>query len=100
MTACVACSEAFLLSVIAAGPRGCSPGTAQWSSSWAIRLTAGMALLWPIGLCLLGLALWRSCIVPRSAALTLAISAVVFAVFAGSFVFLLGPLSTGQPHSC
>jgi hypothetical protein len=40
------------------------------------------------------LALWRSRIVPRSAALTLAISAVAFIVFGGPFVFVPGPLST------
>jgi hypothetical protein len=94
MTACVAYAEAFLLPVIAAD----NPEVFAWDgpvvSSWAIRLTTGLALLWLIGLCLLGLALWRSHLVPRSAALTLAISAVAFIVFAGPFVFLLGPLST------
>jgi hypothetical protein len=94
MTACVAYAEAFLLPAIADH----APEVFAWDgpvvSSWAIRVTTGMALLWLIGLCLLGLALWRSHIVPRSAALTLATSAVAFAVFAGAFVFLLGPLST------
>jgi hypothetical protein len=94
MTACVAYAEAFLLPVIAAH----TPEVFAWDgpviSSWAIRVTTGMALLWLIGFCLLGLALWRSHIVPRSAALTLAISAVAVIVFAGPFVFLLGPLST------
>ena len=35
-------------------------------ASWAIRVTTGLALLWLIGLCLLGLALWRSHLIPRS----------------------------------
>ena len=94
MTACVAYAEAFLLPVIAAD----TPEVFAWDgpvvASWAIRVTTGLALLWLIGLCLLGLALWRSHLIPRSAALTLAISAVAFIVFAGPFVFLLGPLST------
>ena len=94
ITACVAYAEAFLLPVIAAD----TPEVFAWDgpvvASWAIRVTTGLALLWLIGLCLLGLALWRSRLVPRSAALTLAISAVAFIVFAGPFVFVLGPLST------
>ena len=94
MTACVAYAEAFLLPVIAAD----TPEVFAWDgpvvASWAIRVTTGLALLWLIGLCLLGLALWRSHLVPRSAALTLAISAVAFIVFGGPFVFVLGPLST------
>jgi hypothetical protein len=94
ITACVAYAEAFLLPVIAAD----TPEVFAWDgpvvASWAIRVTTGLALLWLIGLCLLGLALWRSHLVPRSAALTLAISAVAFIVFAGPFVFVLGPLST------
>jgi hypothetical protein len=94
MTACVGYAEAFLLPVIAAD----TPEVFAWDgpvvSSWAVRVTTGLALLWLIGLCLLGLALWRSRLVPRSAALTLAISAVAFIVFAGPFVFVLGPLST------
>ena len=94
MTACVAYAEAFLLPLIAAD----TPEVFAWDgpvvASWAIRVTTGLALLWLIGLCLLGLALWRSHLIPRSAALTLAISAVAFIVFAGPFVFVLGPLST------
>jgi hypothetical protein len=94
VTACVAYAEAFLLPIIAAD----TPEVFAWDgpvvTSWAVRVTTGLGLLWFVGLCLLGLALWRSRTVPRSAALTLAISAVVFIVFAGAFVFVLGPLST------
>ena len=94
VTACVAYAEAFLLPVIAAD----APEVFAWDgpivTSWAVRVTSGLGLLWFIGLFLLGLALWRSRTVPRSAALTLAISAVAFIVFAGAFVFVLAPLST------
>ena len=94
ITACVAYAEAFLLPVIAAD----TPEMFAWDGpvvgSWAIRVTTGLALLWLIGLCLLGLALWRSRLIPRSAALTLAISTAAFIVFGGPFVFVLGPLST------
>lgn len=94
MTGCVAYAEAFLLPLIAAE----SPELFAWDgpvvSSWALRITTGLALLWLIGLAILGLAMWRSGVVPRFVALTLAISAVAFVVFAGPFVFILGPLST------
>ena len=94
VTACVAYAEAFLLPIIAAD----TPELFAWDgpvvTSWAVRVTSGLGLLWFIGLFLLGLALWRSRTVPRSAALTLAIAAVAFIVFAGAFVFVLAPLST------
>lgn len=94
MTACVAYAEAFLLPVIAAD----TPQVFGWDgpvvTSWAVRATTGLALLWLVGFFLLGLALWRSSVVPRGAAATLAASAVAFTLFAGPFVPVLGPLST------
>jgi len=93
MTACVAYAEAFLLPVIART----TPEVFAWDgpvvTSSLVRATTGLALLWLVGLFLLGLALWRSGVVPRAAAATLAISAVAFTVFAGPFVPVLGPLS-------
>jgi hypothetical protein len=94
MTACVAYAEAFLLPVIAAD----TPEAFGWDgpvvASWAVRATTGLALLWLVGFFLLGLALWRSSVVPRGAAATLAASALAFTLFAGPFVPVLGPLST------
>jgi len=78
MTACVAYAEAFLLPVIARD----HPEVFDWNgpvtTSWAVRVTTGMALLWLVGLVLLGLSLWRSRVVPPGAALTLVGGAVAF----------------------
>ena len=64
------------------------------TTSWAVRVTTGMALLWLVGLVLLGVALWRSGVVPAGAALTLAVGAVAFSVFGGLLIPVLAPLST------
>jgi hypothetical protein len=94
MTACVAYAEAFLLPPIARD----HPEVFDWdgpvTTSWAVRVTTGTALLWLVGLVLLGLALRRSGVVPGAAALTLAGGAVAFTVFGGLLVPLLAPLST------
>ena len=94
ITACVAYAEAFLLPVIAAD----TPEVFGWDgpvvTSWAIRITTGLALLWLVGLLLLGVALWRNGVVPRPVAATLIASTLAFTVFAGPFVPVLGPLST------
>jgi hypothetical protein len=94
MTACVAYAEAFLLPVIARK----NPEVFDWdgpvTTSWAVRITTGMALLWLVGLVLLGFALWRSGIGPAGAGLTLAVAAVAFSVFGGLLLPVLAPLST------
>ena len=94
MTACVSYAEAFLLPVIARD----HPEVFDWdgpvTTSWAVRATTGLALLWLVGLVLLGLALRRSGVVPAAAALTLAGGAVAFAVFGGLLIPVLATLST------
>jgi hypothetical protein len=94
MTACVAYAEAFLLPVIARD----NPEVFDWdgpvTTSWAVRTTAGLALLWLVGLVLVGFALWRSGSMPAGAALTLAVGAVTFSVFGGLLIPVLAPLST------
>jgi hypothetical protein len=94
MTACVAYAEAFLLPVIARD----HPEVFDWdgavTTSWAVRLTAGMALLWLLGLVLLGFSLRRSGVVPVKPAMTLVGGAVAFAVFGGLLIPVLAPLST------
>ncbi|WP_142458662.1 hypothetical protein [Geodermatophilus aquaeductus] len=93
LAACAFYWEAFLLPVIARH----APGTFAWNGpvvgSWAVVASGSLAALWFIGLALLGLALWRSGLVPAGAALTLAVGAVAFALLAGPFVPVLGPLS-------
>ncbi len=94
MAACLFYAEAFLLPVIAAH----APEVFAWDgpvvTSWAAVISASLAGLWVLGLALLGLALRRSAIVPAGAALTLTVGAIAFAVLAGPFVPVLGPLST------
>jgi hypothetical protein len=62
-------------------------------TSWGVR-SGALAALWFVGICLLGVALWLARVVPRAAALTLAVSAVAFAAFAGPFVPVLDVLAT------
>ncbi len=94
MTACVSYAEAFLLPVIARD----HPEVFDWdgpvTTSWAVIGTTGLALLWLVGLVLLGFAMWRSGVVPAAAALTLAVSSVAFTVFGGLLIPVLAPLST------
>lgn len=94
MTACVSYAEAFLLPVIAHD----HPEVFDWAgpvtTSWAVRLSTGMALLWLVGLVMLGVALARSGVVPAGAGLTLAVAAVAFPVFGGLLIPVLASLST------
>jgi hypothetical protein len=94
MTACAACAEAVLLPVLARE----DPKVFDWdgpvTTSWAVRLTTGLALLWPVGLTLLGIALTRSGVASAAAGLTLAGSSVGFVVFNGPLLPVLGALST------
>jgi hypothetical protein len=94
MTACVSYAEAFLLPVIARD----HPEVFDWdgpvTTSRAVVATTGMALLWLVGLVLLGVALWRSGVVPAGAGLTLAVAAVAFSIFGGLLIPVLAPLST------
>lgn len=94
MTSCVAYAEAFLLPVIARD----HPEVFDWdgpvTTSWAVRVTTGMALLWLVGLILLGRELRRSGVVPAGAALTLIGGAAAFTVFGGLLIPVLAPLST------
>jgi hypothetical protein len=93
MTACVSYAEAFLLPVIARD----HPEVFDWdgpvTTAWAVRTTTAMALLWLVGLVLLGVALCRSGVVPARAGLTVAVAAVAFSVFGGLLIPVLSPLS-------
>jgi hypothetical protein len=93
VAACAFYWEAFLLPPIARE----APELLAWDgpvvSDWGVRASA-LAGLWVIGLAMLGVALGRSRVVPRAAAFTLTFSSLAFAVLAGPFVPVLGPLST------
>ena len=93
VAACVFYFEAFLLPVVARH----DPALLAWDgpiiASWGFRLSA-LAGLWLVGMVMLGFALSRSGVIPRAAALTLAVSAAAFALLEGPFVPVVGPLST------
>ena len=93
VAACAFFWEAFLLPPIARE----APGLLAWDgpvvTDWGVRASA-LGGLWVIGLAVLGVPLARNRVVPRAAALTLTLSALAFAVLAGPFVPVLGPLST------
>ena len=46
-------------------------------------MTGGLALLWLVGLLLVGIAAWWSRVVPRGAAALLAVGAAAFGAFEG-----------------
>lgn len=94
MTGAVAWAEAFLLPVIAREEPDMFAWDGPVTTDWAVRATTGLALLWLVGLILLGLAGWRSGAVPAAAGLTLAGAAVAFIAFGAPLVPVLAPLST------
>ena len=94
MTGALAWAEAFLLPVISREHPELFGWDGPVTTSWAIRLTAGTALCWLVGLVLLGLALWRHGVLPSRAALTLTGAAAAWTVFGGLLLPVVGPLST------
>ena len=93
LTACAAFFEAFVMPEIARA----DPTLLEWDgpllSSWGLRLAGGLALAWPVGLCFVGLAVWRARLLPRGAAALLTIGGPGFAALGGPFVPVLGDLS-------
>jgi hypothetical protein len=93
MTGAVAWAEAFLLPVIAREHAEVFDWGGPVTSSWGVLVTTGMAILWWIGLVLLGLAFHRGGTVPAGAALTLAGGALLAAVFAALLVPIATPVA-------
>jgi hypothetical protein len=93
LTGAVAWVEALVLPVIARD----HPEVVDWNgpvtTDWAVRAGTLLALLWFVGLFLLGLALWRARAVPAGAALTLVVGVAASAVFGGLLVPVLSPLA-------
>jgi len=86
MAAAVSWAEAVLLPPLARE----QPELFDWdgpvTTAWGVVGTAGLAVLWWIGLVLLGVAFWRAGTVPAPAALTLAGGALLAIVLVTSFV--------------
>jgi hypothetical protein len=93
MVGAVAWSEAFLLPVIARE----HPEIFDWdgpvTTSSGVVATAGLGILWWLGLVLLGLAFRRGGTVPAGAALTLAGGALLATVFAALLVPVATPVA-------
>jgi hypothetical protein len=93
LTACLAFFEAVIMPVLARADSRLLAWDGPLLGLAAFRVGAALALLWPFGLCLVGIATWRARLFPRGAAALLAIGAPAFAAFEGPFVPILGVAS-------
>jgi hypothetical protein len=82
--------EAFVMPVLARE----QPAVLVWDgpllASWPLRVSGFVALLWPAGLCLIGISAVCDGALPKRIALALAVSSAAFIVFEGPFVPVLG----------
>jgi hypothetical protein len=93
VAAALAALEAFAFPVLAReSPALLDIDGPLLGSVW-VRAMGGLALLWFVGLALLGAAIERAGVLPRGAGALLAVAAVAFAAFEGPFVPVLGQLS-------
>ena len=93
VTAGLAAVEAFVFPVLAREDPALLEIDGPLLGSLAIRAVGGLALLWFVGLALVGVATERAGVLTRGAGWALAAGAVAFAAFEGPFVPVLGPLS-------
>jgi hypothetical protein len=92
-TAALAAVEAFAFPVLAREAPELLDIDGPLLGSLTIRAMGGVALLWFLGLALVGLATERSGVFPRGPEALLAAGAVAFAAFEGPFVPVLGQLA-------
>jgi hypothetical protein len=92
-TTALAALEAFAFPVLARDAPALLDIDGPLLGSPTIRAVGGLALLWFVGLALLGAAIERAGVLPRGAGALLAVAAVAFAAFEGPFVPVLGQLS-------
>jgi hypothetical protein len=93
VTAGLSAVEAFVFPVLAREDPALLALDGPLLGSTAIRAVGGLALLWFVGLALVGVASERAGVLPRGPGWALAAGAVAFAAFEGPFVPVLGPLS-------
>jgi hypothetical protein len=93
VTAGLSAVEAFVFPVLAREEPALLDLDGPLLGSLAIRGVGGLALLWFVGLALVGVASERSGVLPRGTGWGLAAGAAAFAAFEGPFVPVLGPLS-------
>ena len=92
-TTALAAMEAFAFPVLAREDAALLELDGPLLGTLSFRAVGGLALLWFVGLALVGFAAERSGALPRGAGALLAGSAVTFAAFEGPFVPVLGQLS-------
>jgi hypothetical protein len=92
-TTALAALEAFAFPVLAREAPTLLDLDGPLLGSAAVRVVGGLALLWFVGLAVLGTAIERAGVLPRGAGALLAVAAVAFAAFEGPFVPVLGQLS-------
>lgn len=93
VTASLAALEAFAFPVLADEAPVLLDIDGPLLGSVTVRAVGGVALLWFVGLALVGYAVEQAGVLPRGAGALLAVAAVAFAAFEGPFVPILGPLS-------
>ena len=93
VTASLAALEAFAFPVLAEEAPALLDIDGPLLGSATVRAVGGLALLWFVGLALVGSAVERAGILPRGAGALLAVAAVAFPAFEGPFVPVLGELS-------
>ena len=93
VTASLAALEAFAFPVLAEEAPALLDIDGPLLGSVPVRAVGVLALLWFVGLALVGFAIERAGVLPRGAGALLAVAAVAFAAFEGPFVPVLGQLS-------
>jgi hypothetical protein len=93
VTASLAALEAFAFPVLAREAPALLDIDGPLLGSVTIRAIGGLALLWFVGLALVGVAIERAAVLPRGAGALLAVAAVAFVALEGPFVPVLGQLS-------
>ena len=86
-------TEAFAFPVLAREDPALLDLGGPFLGSLALRLTAGLAGLWFLGLVLVGLAVERARVLPRRTGLLLAVATAAFAALEGPFVPVAGKLA-------
>lgn len=93
VTASLLAMEAFAFPVLAEEAPALLDIDGPLLGSVPLRAVGGLALLWFVGLALVGFAVERAGMLPRGAGGLLAVSAAAFAAFGGPFVPVLGQFS-------
>jgi hypothetical protein len=86
-------TEAFVFPVLAEEDPALLDLDGVFLGSPAVRLTAGVAGLWFVGLVLVGLAVERAAVLSRGTGMLLAVATALFAAFEGPFLPVVGDVS-------